>query len=148
LRANSSSSSLPKPGAAETAAAPTGALGVETLSIGRAADVNRLVVLEAAGHPERFEGWRQWTAPTLEVWGLPASPAAVDGESRTWDPPLRFTIRPNALRVRIALGERGASPASLNTPVTLRTIVVLARLLASRPSGIRDHGIQATHDHS
>jgi hypothetical protein len=59
----------------------------------------------------------------------------------TWDPPLRFTIRPNALRVRIALGERGASPDSLNTPVTLRTILGLARLLASWSGGIRDHGI-------
>ena len=37
-----------------------GALGVATVTINRPIDVNRLVALEAAGRPERYEGWRQW----------------------------------------------------------------------------------------
>ena len=112
----------------------TGGLGITTLSIGRAADVDRLVALEAAGHPERFEGWREWTAPTTEVAGPPASPAALDGEARTWDPPLRFTIRPKALRVRIPLHEPGASPAFLRIPFARSTVVGLAWVVAGRPS--------------
>jgi diacylglycerol kinase family enzyme len=126
----------------------TGALGVATLSISRTADVDRLVALEAAGHPERYEGWRQWTAPTVEVRGPPASPAAVDGDARTWDPPLRFAIRPGALRVRIGLSEPGVSPALPHSAVARPRIAGLARVMAGRPSGIVITESQATHDHS
>ena len=66
--------------------------------------------------------------------GPPASPAALDGEARTWDPPLRFTIRPKALRVRIPLHEPGASPAFLRIPFARSTVVGLARVVAGRPS--------------
>ena len=44
-----------------------GALGVATVTINRPIDVNRLVALEAAGRPERYEGWRRWTTDELEV---------------------------------------------------------------------------------
>ena len=113
-----------------------GVLGVATLSISRTSDVNRLVALEAAGHPERFGGWRQWTARHLEVRGPPSTPAAVDGEARTLVSPLRFGIRHRALRVRIASGQRGASPAFLQAPVSVSTLVGLARVVRGRPSGI------------
>jgi diacylglycerol kinase family enzyme len=126
----------------------TGVLGVTTVSIGGAADVNRLIALEAAGHPERYEGWRQWTAPTLEVRCPPASAAALDGEARTWDPPLRFAVRPHALRVRIGLDQSGASPALVRTPVGLRTLVGLGRVVGGRPSGIVIGESEATHDRS
>jgi len=113
-----------------------GVLGVATLSINRTSDVNRLVALEAAGHPERFGGWRQWTARNLVVRGPSSTPAAVDGEARTLASPLRFVIRPRALRVRIAPGQRGASPAFLQAPVSVSTLVGLARVVRGRPSGI------------
>ena len=89
----------------------TGALGVASLAIRRASDVNRLVALEVSGHPERFEGWRQWTAGRLQVRGPRPLAAAIDGEARTLEPPLAFAIRPRSLRVRIADGQDGASPA-------------------------------------
>ena len=113
-----------------------GVLAVTSVSINRTADVNRLVALEAAGHPERFAGWRQWTTRHLQVLGPSSLAAAVDGEARTLAPPLRFTIRPAALRVRIAPGQRGASPALLHAPVTASTLVGLARVVRGRPSGI------------
>ena len=56
-----------------------GSLGVTTVSVHNAADVNRLVACELAGRPERFEGWRQWTCTNLVVGGLPEMAAAVDG---------------------------------------------------------------------
>jgi diacylglycerol kinase family enzyme len=125
-----------------------GALGVATLSLSRTSDVNRLVAMEAAGHPERYEGWRQWTARDLEVRGPPSLAAAVDGEARTWEPPLRITIRPGALRVRIAVGQSGASPALLRAPVAVSTIVGLVRLVRGRPSGIVARERQAPRDPS
>ena len=70
-----------------------------------------LAVLEApsGGHRPRL---RQWDAPTFEVESDGPVPAGVDGEALMIDPPLRFTIRPGVLRVRIAPHHPGASPAA------------------------------------
>ncbi len=114
----------------------SGALGVATLTINRPIDVNRLVALEAAGHPERYEGWRQWTTRELEVRGPVPLAAAADGEAGTWVRPLHFTIRPGALRIRIAPGQRGASPAFFSAPVGFSTLAGLGRVVCGRPSGI------------
>jgi diacylglycerol kinase family enzyme len=54
----------------------------------------------------------QWEAPTFEVDSDGPVPAGVDGEALVMDPPLRFTIRPGALRVRIAPQHPGASPSA------------------------------------
>jgi len=43
-----------------------------------------------------------WTAPRLEVTGPAPVHAGVDGEAVDLNPPLRFAIRPGALRVRIS----------------------------------------------
>ncbi len=56
--------------------------------------------------------FRQWQAPTFEVGSDGAVPAGVDGEALVLEPPLRFSIRPGALRVRIAPQHPGASPSA------------------------------------
>ena len=56
--------------------------------------------------------FRQWQAPTFEVGSDGPVPAGVDGEALVLDPPLRFSIRPGALRVRIAPQHPGASPSA------------------------------------
>lgn len=114
----------------------TGTLGVATLTISRTSDVNRLVALEIAGHPERFGGWRQWTADRLEVRGPQPLAIAIDGEARTLEPPLEFVIRPGSLRVRIADGQFGASPAFRQAPMAASTLLGLLRVARGRPSGI------------
>jgi len=114
----------------------TGALGVASLTIRRTSDVNRLVALEISGHPERFEGWHQWTAGHLQARGPCPLAAAIDGEARRLEPPLAFTIRPRSLRVRIAGGQSGASPAFRRAPVSVSTLVGLLRVARGRPSGI------------
>ena len=122
-----------------------GSLGVTTLSVHNASDVNRLVATEIAGRPDRFEGWRQWTSPSVVVKGLPETAVAVDGEARTWDPPFQFRIGAGALRARIALDEPGASPALLHPPVSTRTLLGLGRIMVGKPSGIAlDHVAVAT----
>ena len=70
-----------------------------------------IAVLEAPSgrHRPRL---RQWDAPTFEVDSDAPVPAGVDGEAMVIDAPLRFTIRPAALRVRIAPHHPGASPGA------------------------------------
>ena len=55
--------------------------------------------------------------------------AGIDGEATHLDPPLRFRIRPGALRVRIAPQHPGASPSALEPDQPWRTIGVLTTLL-------------------
>jgi len=43
-----------------------------------------------------------WTAPSVTIDGDSVLQAGIDGEAAALTPPLRFTIRPKALRVRIA----------------------------------------------
>lgn len=56
--------------------------------------------------------WRELTAPELEIGAAEEVALGIDGESVVLQPPLRFRVRPRALRVRIARSHPGASPAS------------------------------------
>ena len=70
-----------------------------------------IVVLDAPGDSPRPPG-RAWTAPRLEVNAPEPVHAGVDGEAVDLSPPLRFAIRPAALRVRISSRHPGASPSA------------------------------------
>ncbi len=63
-------------------------------------------------HGRAQRPWREWSAPEFEVDSNRPVPAGVDGEAMTFQPPLRFTIRPGVLRVRIAHAHPGASPSA------------------------------------
>lgn len=56
--------------------------------------------------------WRQWETPELTLNPDGPVPAGIDGEATELESPVRFTIRPGALRVRIARVHPGASPAA------------------------------------
>ena len=114
----------------------TGRLGVAAVAVDHAVDVDRLMALEAVGRPDQFAGWQQWTATELEVRGSGPVAAAVDGEARLYQPPVHFTIRPAALTVRIAPGQRGASPAFLEPPMRVSSLVGIVRVAFGRPSGM------------
>lgn len=77
-----------------------------------ALDTGRLgiVVLDPprSGRPPRG---REWTAPRFEVEAAEPVHAGIDGEAVDLTPPLRFTIRPRALRVRISSRHPGVSPS-------------------------------------
>jgi hypothetical protein len=71
-----------------------------------------IVVVDAPGDSPRRPG-RAWSAPRLEVSALEPVHAGVDGEAVELSPPLRFAIRPAALRARISSPCR--SPGQLLT---------------------------------
>jgi diacylglycerol kinase family enzyme len=78
-------------------------------------DTGRLGVVDfhppaAAGDPA--PRWRELSTAGLEIEAGRPVPVGVDGESLTLEPPLRFRIRPQALRVRIARDHPGASPSA------------------------------------
>ena len=70
-----------------------------------------IVVLETPGDSPRVPG-RAWSASRLEVDAPGPVHAGVDGEAVNLSPPLRFAIRPAALRVRISPRHPGASPSA------------------------------------
>jgi diacylglycerol kinase family enzyme len=54
-----------------------------------------------------------WSAPSIEIAATAPVPADLDGEAVTLVPPLLFSSRPAALRVRISRRHPGASPSAL-----------------------------------
>jgi len=74
-----------------------------------------IVVVDAPGDSPRPPG-RAWSAPQLEVSAPEPVHAGVDGEAVELSPPLRFAIRPAALRVRISPRHSGASPSARLRP--------------------------------
>jgi diacylglycerol kinase family enzyme len=88
-----------------------GVLGVTSVEVRGDRAARSLIAAAAAGHPERFEGYAAWVAPTFEVDAPAPVAAGLDGESVTLDVPLFFTTRPRALRIRLPRHAIGASPA-------------------------------------
>jgi diacylglycerol kinase family enzyme len=71
-----------------------------------------VIVLERpATRPARPD--HAWTSPALQVDAPTTVDAALDGEAIRLNPPLRFAIRPLALRVRIAARHPGGSPSAI-----------------------------------
>jgi diacylglycerol kinase family enzyme len=100
-----------------------GVLGVVAVTVTSAADMQKLISLQAAGQLDRFEGWREWTTDGFEVGSAEALEVGVDGEALTMDPPLVFRSRPGALRVRIPRHATGLSPAAAAVRVTSRSTI-------------------------
>lgn len=69
--------------------------------------------------------------PALEGSGKPV-PAGIDGEATVLTAPLRFRIRPAALRVRIAPGHPGASPSASRPANVWRGLRALVSIAAGR----------------
>jgi diacylglycerol kinase family enzyme len=75
-----------------------------------------IIVIDAPPGHRRPPG-RAWSAGSLEVDAPSTVNAGVDGEAVELAPPLRFTIRPRALRVRVPRGDtaRWRPPRSTNS---------------------------------
>jgi hypothetical protein len=81
------------------------------------------------GHYERYPGFAAWTATTFEVCSSKTVDLGSDGESLAIEPPLAFSMRYEALRVRLSLNAIGESPARLvlTPPSGARAVSDLAR---------------------
>jgi diacylglycerol kinase family enzyme len=75
-----------------------------------------LGILILEGPDSRPPPGRAWSAPEFEVFATAPVSAGIDGEAVTLTAPLRFAIRPAALRVRISSRHPGASPSGRLRP--------------------------------
>jgi diacylglycerol kinase family enzyme len=66
----------------------------------------------ATGQPQRFAGLASWVTPTFEVTSPTPIDIGLDGESMVMQPPLRLSIRPTPVRVRLPKHAIGYSPAA------------------------------------
>jgi diacylglycerol kinase family enzyme len=108
-----------------------GMLGVVTVTITDAAQASGFLALQAAGQARRFSGWAEWAAPSFEIRSDAPVAVGVDGEALVLDPPLIFTSRPAALRVRLSRRSLRRSPAARTVQVlSASTVTGLARVAA------------------
>lgn len=84
-----------------------------------------LVPMATDGAPGRRLAMQQSTSDGFEVRSETQVAAGIDGEAAMLDPPLRFRIRPGALRVRISPQHPGASPSALEPESARQTIAML-----------------------
>jgi diacylglycerol kinase family enzyme len=75
---------------------------------------------------------RQWSTQAFQIDSAQPVPLGIDGEAVVLDPPVRFRIRPRALRVRIAPQHPGASPSAMQPDHIGDGIRVLTTIAAGR----------------
>jgi diacylglycerol kinase family enzyme len=102
----------PGAGATSRPRLDSGRLGVITLEIEDDRAAATFIGALAAKQPERFDGFRAWSAEHFEVDSAGRVDLGVDGETLTMDPPLRFSIHAGAVRVRLPRLAIGYSPAA------------------------------------
>jgi diacylglycerol kinase family enzyme len=112
-----------------------GLLGVVAARIDGPAQARQFVTLESLGQIRRFPGWLEWEAPSFEVRSGGPVEIGIDGEALTLDPPLVFTCRPGALRVRVPRHALARSPAAMAVHVVSRsTLAQLMSVAAGHPA--------------
>jgi diacylglycerol kinase family enzyme len=110
----------------------TGTLGIVAARIDGPAQAQQFVALEASGQVRRFVGWLEWVAARFEVGSGGPVQIGIDGEALTMEPPLVFTSRPGALRVRVPR-HASLSPAAAAVNIASRsTAAELAAIAVGR----------------
>ena len=89
---------------------------------------------ERARHATPSQPWREWAARSFTVEAGEPVPAGIDGEAARLDPPLRFSTRPGALKVRIARAHPGASPSAIEPDGVWSGLRALATIAVGRKS--------------
>lgn len=87
-------------------------LGVISLVLDRAGAPAAFLAALAKNHPERFAGYAEWAPEAFEVTSDESIELGLDGEAMALDPPIRFSIRPRPVRVRLPHHAFGYSPAA------------------------------------
>jgi diacylglycerol kinase family enzyme len=91
-----------------------GVLGIVTLKVGDSA--------------------QDWSAPAFEVRSGGPVEIGVDGEALTMEPPLSFSSRPGALRVRLPRQAPGLSPSAKGVRISRSTVHELFHIAMGRPT--------------
>jgi diacylglycerol kinase family enzyme len=112
----------------------TGRLGVLTLTIDRR-DTSRFLADVVTGRLQRYTGLLSWAPRVFEVSADSPIDVGVDGEAREMDPPLRFSIRDERLRVRLPKHAIGYAPAA-RSPNSREALRDLWRVVLGRPAGL------------
>jgi diacylglycerol kinase family enzyme len=89
-----------------------GRLGVIALKLPDDPAEAQRQLIAAGGRPEGFPGSVAWEPSTFEVDSDGPIDVGIDGESLSMAAPLRFSIRPGALRIRLPRAEPRTSPAA------------------------------------
>jgi diacylglycerol kinase family enzyme len=110
----------------------TGLLGIVAVEVTSAAQAAKLLTLQATGQVGRFQGWTEWTSEQFQIDSANQVAAGIDGESINLQPPVKFTITPAALRIRLPPGAHGLSPAALAPGVTRSTLRTLWQTATGR----------------
>jgi diacylglycerol kinase family enzyme len=110
-----------------------GSLGIVAARFQSSRDVAGFASAQGAGRSRRPRGWLEWTDTTFEVRSDQPVEIGVDGEAMLLDPPIRFRIAPQALRVRIPPHAPGHSPAAAVPTPGWSTITALLQTAAGRP---------------
>ena len=110
-----------------------GLLGVIVVELPDPSALRAFVLAGAAGRQEHVPGLLAWEAPTFHVDAPAPVDVGIDGEALQMAPPLRFAIRPAALRIRCPEHAVGLSPAARE----VRVVSTMRRLAAGDPKGGR-----------
>jgi diacylglycerol kinase family enzyme len=116
-----------------------GRLGIVTATFDSAADLARLIGLQAVSQVRRFSGWTEWTSREFELRSGGPVEIGIDGEAMLLDPPIRFRTAPRALRVRVPRHAPGFSPAAAAPVSAWAAVTALAQTAAGRPVAIGGH---------
>jgi len=112
----------------------TGRLGITTLCVETTAEAAQMTALGLAGQLDRFSGYDEWTASELVVEADQPVAAGIDGEFVRLEPPVRFSMRPGVLRVRLAHHAPQASPAAAMVRADVATVRVLWKIARGVPT--------------
>ena len=110
----------------------TGTLGIATARIANAREAVEFTRLEAVGRIRRFSGWSEWDTPRFQIDSGSPVEIGIDGEATSLEPPLVFESHPAALRIRLPIHARGASPAALAPSGPRQVVPALATALRGR----------------
>jgi hypothetical protein len=120
---------------------------VVSVAVADAADAARFTALQLAGRARDFPGCAMWATEEFEVDADGPVPAGIDGESVRLDPPIRFRMRPGALRVWLAPSAPGANPRAPDVRLDGATFAALWDLVrGGAPDGTNGHAAAGATD--
>ena len=93
----------------------TGELGIITLVLPDDAATRSFLAALATNRPDQYEGLQIWSSGEFVIDSGGPVAVGLDGEAMDMEPPLRFSIRPHVLRIRLAHTAIGYSPAARAT---------------------------------